>query len=175
MFFRVLSGHKSWSSSQLFLSAESGSVWNKILENHMTDDSFVGDLSKQMKDMIGSNKLLTAYFPVEGMIYASKSCAIKVLWQSSQSSKQSFGFLKNSPLLPFFKYAYKKLRQTGTLKRISEKWRDITKSSKCGVNSLKPISLNKIASLFVLLLIGIIFALIILIIESLLAKTKVKK
>ena len=137
----------------------------------MTDDSFKDGINELMQNMIGSNKLSTAYALISSMLYVAKPCEIKVLWQSSQPSQQSFGFPKNSPLLPFFKYAYKKLRQTGTLKRISEKWRDKTKSSKCGKNNMTPLTFKKLAALYVLLLIGTFLAAITLVAENIAAKT----
>ena len=124
----------------------------------MTDDSFKDGINELMQNMIGSNELSTAYAVVPSMLYASKPCEIKVLWQSSQPSQQSFGFPKNSPLLPFFRYAYKKLRQVGALKRISERWKKT--SSKCELNDLKPISFKTIGSLIALLSFGFLAAFI---------------
>ena len=137
----------------------------------MTDGSFKDGINELMQNMIGSNELSTAYAVVPSMLYASKPCEIKVLWQSSQPSQQSFGFPKSSPLLPFFRYAYKKLRQTGTLKRISEKWKDKTKSSKCGQNNMTPLTFKKLAALYVILLVGTILAAITLVAENIAAKT----
>ena len=67
--------------------------------------------------------------------------------------------------MPFFKYAYGKLRQTGTLARIKQKWEKKGISGSCGSNQLKPISFNKIASVIVLLLLGISIAFLISVIE----------
>ena len=70
-------------------------------------------------------------------------------------------FQKGSPLVPFFKYAYGKLRQTGTLARINQKWKKKEISGNCGSNQLRPISFNKIASVIVLLLLGMCIAFLI--------------
>ena len=137
----------------------------------MTDGSFKDGINELMQNMIGSNELSTAYTLVSNMLYASKPCEIKVLWQSSQPSQQSFGFPKRSPLLPFFRYAYKKLRQTGTLQRISEKWKDKTKSSKCGRKNMTPLTFKKLATLYIILLVGTILAAITLVTENIAAKT----
>ena len=74
--------------------------------------------------------------------------------------------LKGSGLLPFFNYAYNKLRQNGALPRIKAKWEDKDNSLKCEANSLEPISIEKIGSLLVMLLCGIVLAFIILILEK---------
>ena len=74
-------------------------------------------------------------------------------------------FQKGSPLVPFFKHAYGKLRQTGTLARIKQKWEKKGISENCGSNQLRPISFNKIASAIVLLLLGMCIAFLISVIE----------
>ena len=74
--------------------------------------------------------------------------------------------LKGSPLLPFFNYAYNKLRQNGALTRLKAKWEDKDNSLKCEANSLEPISIEKMGSLLVMLLCGIVLAFIILILEK---------
>ena len=130
-FCRVLTGHKSWSTTQIFLGADQNSVWRNILENHMTDESFMESELLALKQLMEANTPLTAYFSVDSMLYNSKPCELKILWESSKKIHQSFAFKKDSPLLPFFKYAYKKLRQTGTLQRISQKWKEYGKSLNC--------------------------------------------
>ena len=67
--------------------------------------------------------------------------------------------------MPFFKYAYGKLRQTGTLARITQKWEKKETSGNCGPNQLRPISFNKIVSVIVLLLLGMCIAFLISAIE----------
>ena len=88
----------------------------------MTDESFMEN-DKAIKDLQDGTKLTTMYDTVESMLYYSKPCGLKIMWTSPEITHYSFAFPKDSPLLPFFKYTYKKLRQTGTLKRISEKWK----------------------------------------------------
>ena len=72
--------------------------------------------------------------------------------------------LKGSPLLPFFNYAYNKLRQNGALTRMKAKWED--KPLKCEANSLEPISIEKIGSLLLMMLSGIVLASFIFILEN---------
>ena len=82
-------------------------------------------------------------------------------------SHSSFGFPKGSPLIPFFRHAYNKLRQTGALHRHNKKWRTRDESIGCGSkNELAPISFNKIVSLVALLLLGIFLALITIMFEK---------
>ena len=74
--------------------------------------------------------------------------------------------LKGSPLLPFFNHAYNKLRQNGAMARIKAKWEDKDNSLKCEANSLEPISIEKIGSLLLMMLSGIVFATFIFILEN---------
>ena len=76
--------------------------------------------------------------------------------------------LKGSPLLPFFNHAYNKLRQNGAMARIKAKWDN---SLKCEANSLEPISITKMGSLLLMMLIGMGLAFITFILE-ILYKTK---
>ena len=71
--------------------------------------------------------------------------------------------LKGSPLLPFFNYAYSKIRQNGALTRMKAKWED--RSLKCEANSLEPISIAKMGSLLWMMLSGMGLAFITFIIE----------
>ena len=80
---------------------------------------------------------------------------------SPGKSHASFAFPKGSPLLPFFRHAYNKIRQTGALHRHSKKWRTEDQPSGCdSKNLLTPITFNKIISLVALLLIGISLSLL---------------
>ena len=72
---------------------------------------------------------------------------------------------KGSPLVPFFNYGYNKLRQTGTLYKIKKKWEKKGVPNTCGSNLTKPVSLNKLASAVVLLLLGCCIAFLISVIE----------
>ena len=81
---------------------------------------------------------------------------LKVLWKSSSKNLESIVFQKGSPLTPFFKNAYSKIRPTGTFYRLKQKWKQVGKSSKsCNANVLRPISFNKIVSLITILFCGI--------------------
>ena len=85
---------------------------------------------------------------------------VKILWKSPALTHDSMMFPKGSPLLPFFNHAYGKLRQSGALYRINEKWIDRSIPIKCDSDPLEPISVYKVASLLALLLFGLISAVI---------------
>ena len=87
-------------------------------------------------------------------------------------SVSTFAFRKGSPLLPFFRYAYNKIRQTGALHRHSTKWSTQDQSIGCdSKNELTPISFNKIVSLVALLLLGIFLALVTIMVEKMTKKS----
>ena len=165
-FYRVLTGPKEWGAiSSLFIDGEPNSVWKKIYENHMSHESFkTGETTT--RSIIETNELQTAYFTIEGMALYSKPCELKYVWVSPGKSLYSYAFPKASPLFPFFKYAYSKIRQSGGLQRVKGKWRKNAKSLNCDSgNSMEPITLNKIGSLIALVIIGVLFAIVALFIE----------
>ena len=90
-------------------------------------------------------------------------CQLKILWKSPGRHFESFGFPKKSPLLPFFNYAYKKMRETGAWSNINKKW-TIKEQSFCQ-KDLEPISWQKIGSLLALLVFCISVSLLVLLCE----------
>ena len=133
----------------------------------MTNKSFIGG-TKGIKKILETNELLTVYTYLAGVLYHSEPCVVKVLWKSSSKSLESIAFPKGSPMVPFFKNTYSKIRQTGALYRLKQKWKQMEKSSvkSCNENILRPISFKKIVSLIIILLFGIGTTLVILAIES---------
>ena len=74
---------------------------------------------------------------------------------------------KGSPLIPFFKHTYNKVRQTGALFRIKEAWKEKKAAFKCNSNEdLRPIPFSSIVSLIALLFFGIFIASLILLLEK---------
>ena len=55
---RVITGPKSWSQSRIFLESEPNSIWRKILENHMNDESFMKS-AEALKHLTSGNELIT--------------------------------------------------------------------------------------------------------------------
>ena len=164
---RVLTGPKSISLSQVFTMSKPNTVWNDIFKNHMTDQSFKSNDREATKTILEKNDYLTQYSEVESMIYNSEPCKVKILWESPSKDRSSIAFPKGSPLVPFFKNAYSQIRQTGVLLRLQEKWQKKASQGSCeSMDSLEPISINKIISLITLLLFGICLATIILAIEN---------
>ena len=139
----------------------------------MSDESFkTGKTTTQ--SVTETDELQTSYFTIEGMAYYSKPCELKYVWISPEKILYAYAFPKASPLLPFFKYAYSKIRQSGGLHRVKGKWRKNAKSCNSG-NSLEPITLNRIGSLIVLVIIGVLFAIVALFIEVFKDKISTKK
>ena len=131
----------------------------------MSDESFkTGETTT--RSVIETNELQTAYFQIKNMEYYSKPCELKYVWKSPEKSFYAYAFPKASPLLPFFKYAYSKIRQSGALHRVNRKWMKNAKSMNCDSNnSMEPITLNRIGSLIALVMIGVLFAIVALFIE----------
>ena len=158
---------KEWGVAQKFLDAEPNSIWDQIHNNHMTDESFTKGEKDAIDTMMEKKELLAAYFSIDAMTYFSEPCQLKVAWKSSEKIQNSFAFPKNSPLVPFFKYAYGKIKQSGALYRINEKWKQTGQSSNCdSTDSMSPISFHKIVSLIGLLVFGIILSIITMAVEK---------
>ena len=165
-FHRVLTGPKEWGEiSSKFIDGEPNSVWRKIYKNHMSEESFkTGEATT--RSVIETNELQTAYFTVEGMAYFSKPCELKYVWISPEKRLYTYAFPKNSPILPFFKHAYSKIRQSGALQRVNRKWMKKVQHLNCGSsNSIEGITLNRVGSLIVLIIIGLLFAILAVLIE----------
>ena len=79
---RVLTGPKTWSSTQTIVGAEPNSVWGQIYRNQMTDESFAENTNAVIETLLKSNELLTGYNNIEDFIYNSKPCQLKVVWKS---------------------------------------------------------------------------------------------
>ena len=118
------------------------------------------------RSIIETNELQTAYFTIENMAYYSKPCELKYVWISPEKTIYTYAFPKASPLLPFFKHAYSKIRQSGALQRVNKKWMKKVQHLNCNSNqSIEAITLNRIGSLIVLLIIGVLFAILAVLIE----------
>ena len=166
IFYRVLTGPKEWGPiKSKFIDKEPNSVWRKMYKNHMSDKSFkTGETTT--RSVIETNEFKTAYFTIDGMAYYSKRCELKYVWISPEKSLYAYAFPKASPLLPFFKYAYSKIRPSGALQRVKRKWMKNAYSLNCDSdNSMEPITLNKIGSLIALVIMGVLFAIVALTIE----------
>ena len=125
----------------------------------MSDESFVsgfGHQSGPVRMVSQEDGPLTAFSYLHDM----PPCMLKVLWKSPGPEYQSFAFQKDSPILPFFKHVYSKIRQSGILYKLKEKWKPKGKEYICSSRRdiLKPISLNKVGSILALLLIGGVIA-----------------
>ena len=79
---RVLTGPKTWSSTQTIVGADPNSVWGQIYKNQMNDESFAENLNAAIETLLKSNELLTGYSNIEDFIYNSKPCQLKVVWKS---------------------------------------------------------------------------------------------
>ena len=79
---RVLTGAKTWGSTQTIVGAEPNSVWELIYKKQMTDESFLKSDTATIQTLLKSNELFTGFGYIESLIYSSKPCQIKVVWKS---------------------------------------------------------------------------------------------
>ena len=131
----------------------------------MSDKSFkTGETTT--RSVIETNEFKTAYFTIDNMAYYSKQCELKYVWISPEKTLYTYAFPKDSPILPFFKHAYSKIRQSGALQRVNRKWMKKVQPRNCGSsNSIEGITLNRVGSLIVLIIIGLLFAILAVLIE----------
>ena len=132
----------------------------------MNNESFSSSESSAIESLLKTDGFKTMFFTVEGAAYFSETCELKFVWKSPEKYIATYAFPKGSSLLPFFKYAYSKIRQSGALQRINRKWMKNAKSLNCDSNnSMEPITLNRIGLLIALVIMGVLFAVVALIIE----------
>ena len=80
-FYRVLTGPKEWGAiSSLFIDGEPNSVWKKIYENHMSDESFASSQTAAIESLLKTDGFKTVFFTVEDMAYFSEPCELKFVW-----------------------------------------------------------------------------------------------
>ena len=132
----------------------------------MSDESFISS-GKKMQEKVETNEKIALWSYVSFMEHNSPNeCALKILWKSPTRHLASFAFPKMSPLLPFFNHAYKKLWETGTWWRLKKNWKE-PNERKCNLKShFHPISVQKIVSLLVMLLLAIAVSILILCVEK---------
>ena len=75
--FSVLTGTKTSALGAKFLNSQPNSIWQQMYKYHMTEESFVGT-KNALKIMKKSNKLLALYTYLEGVLYHSEPCTLKV-------------------------------------------------------------------------------------------------
>ena len=152
--FRVLTPSRASGYTQPLISAEKGTVWDKIYQNNMNEDSYVG-ASEGTKIVLESNDHLAIWGAISTIYFNSgHPCEVRVAWESPGVFFQSFAFPKNSSLWPFFERAYKKLRENGAWERLNAKWKHKIPTN-CNVGNLESFSLKKVISPIVLLIVSI--------------------
>ena len=165
--YKVLTGSKSGFTAAQLLHAPKNSIFEKIFQDHMDNESFTG-YGKGYKKVAYSDTKLT-FFGENDQV--KERCYLKAVWKSPQRYFASFALKKRSPYLAFFNQAILDLREKGVFHHLNEKWRQIIKvRCKAKDENLERISFEKIILLLVTLLVGIGMALIIVSIEFLFKK-----
>ena len=89
-----MTGPKSISIAQIFTKSEPNTVWNKIYNDHMSNDSFISSDIEATNVLLQKNELLTQYSEVDIMKRYSKPCEIQILWVSPTKARASIAFQK---------------------------------------------------------------------------------
>ena len=84
------------SIAQIFTKSEPNTVWNKIYNDHMSNDSFISSDIEATNVLLQKNELLTQYSEVDIMKRNSKPCEIQILWVSPTKARASIAFQKVS-------------------------------------------------------------------------------
>ena len=164
--FRVLAQGKSSAYSQNFLVEDENSVWKKIRDNNMNEESFLST-RKSLPILLNSNssQKFTVFSGTSNVkFYSPEPCLTKVAWKAPSPFYESYGFPRNSPLFPFFNHAYKKIRESGAYHNKKNKWA-ISEPGNCKSVKTSSIPIKKVISLFALLLCGVVFSGLILVFE----------
>ena len=135
----------------------------------MDEDSYVG--SSSLNVVYNSQEPLVAW--MSGSFYSSKHCELKMVWKEKQTSPESFGFPKNSPLLPYFNGIMQQNYENGILHSLLKKWNFMYTKSTCAKDHLgdfDAISFHKVVLLFPLFAGAMLLASVLLIFEKILGK-----
>ena len=89
-----------------------------------------------------------------------------LLW-TSKKADLSFALPKNSPYILFLNNALNKMFESGQIKRIFEKWETKEPSCEPLLQTGKPFNLKKLISIFIILCIGFLLAMVVLAYELL--------
>ena len=87
------------------------------------------------------------------------------MWKET-TGRTTFGLVKNSPYSMFFQKSLLKLNENGKLYKIAKRWQSMRPNCNPLVRKGNPLSLEKLISIFMILLLGIICALIVMLIEQ---------
>ena len=87
------------------------------------------------------------------------------MWKET-TGRTTFGLVKNSPYSMFFQKSLLKLNENGKLFKISKRWESMRPNCNPLVRKGNPLSLEKLISIFMILLLGIICALFVMLIEQ---------
>lgn len=165
--FRMVTERVGGFYSTQILTAEPGTPWNVIYEQHTTVDSFM-KTEDWIKYVIDADEKVAGYGAFETLYDTIKSlgrpCDLKFLWFSKNKSFLSFAFPKKSPFFVFFNDAIKNLNEKGVIERINADY-EIYKPPNCKSQQFEALSLNKVVSLFLLLGLGCSLAIITLTLE----------
>ena len=115
--------------------------------------------SKSLPLMLNSEEDITVFTISEEIVIFNQKdpCAVKLLWESPGAYYESLGFPKNSPLFPFFKHVYGKLRESGDIHRLQRKWS--VQPLKCKASMVKPFSVKRVISIVAAFFILVTFSL----------------
>ena len=129
-----MTGSKSGTTGMTFLQAKPHSVWWYIYKNHMTEDSFKGEMAS-LKAADDADEQLAAYSSLNTIQYYMKSnnrpCGMRVLWTSRQPFNYAFAFPKHSPLIPYFNHVYQFTKERGLYFGLKKQWGMVYDDSNC--------------------------------------------
>ena len=163
---------KSGAQVQELINAKKGTVWWDIYHNHMDEDSFMGLSSLNV--VYHSTKSLVAWVSSSFYLDFSRKhpCELKMVWQERQATPDSFGFPKNSPLLPYFNGIMQQNYENGILHSLLKKWNLMPTKSTCvkDLGNFDAISFHKVVLLFPLFAGAMLLAFVLLSFEKILGK-----
>ena len=170
--FRIYtSSSKGSGVASVFLHSTNPS-YRQVYENNMNEQSFIGT-TKGIAKVLANPK--SAFLNIEDMITFTEeyqSCKIKFIpW------RQFFGHMamavpKDSKFKRFFNWAILDLKQKGILDQSRKKWS--VRETNCH-NEVTAISPNKVVVAFIIVVCGMVFGLVVLLVERLLKAKKLEQ
>ncbi len=147
---------------------EFGEEFVQIRNDHMTDESFITtqDLA-YAHDKIIQDRNLAFFGPrdeiVANVLGTRRSCDVKIAWESNFPLFLSIALQKSSPYYPFLRRSLQKMAEYGPLNVIKSRWNK--KLPHCPSPPVSAMNIEKIFTLFLLIVLGSIVAMILLVCE----------
>ena len=163
---------RTTATSKYLLDAKPGTVYSKVYENNVDDESFIYEFSDRLRSFF--ERPHTAIFTYDNEMLVSKEysdCKVKQVL-SVKKGDLAIALQKNSPYKMFLNHMLRKMFESGQMKKIAEHWGTPEQNCEPLIRTGNPLTLEKLISLFMIIGFGVLSAFMVWIYEKFFCKTK---